>query len=134
MARRMGNEAAFSPCENRRRASGRRAEAWGRAAEAQVEAHYVARGGAVVARRARTAGGEIDLVVDLPETRVFVEVRARRSLAAAAESVNPAKLARLEAAAAGFMAERPTERDLRIDVAALSRDGGFEIFENVTLH
>lgn len=130
-------DASVSPTRaagSRRRAQGRRSERWGRAAEEQAAAWYERRGGRVVARRLRTEGGEIDLVVRLADTLVFVEVRARRTVAAAIESVTAAKIARLCAAASCFPgADGDAALDQRLDLAAVGGDGSIQVVENISL-
>lgn len=118
----------------RRARCGRQAEAWGRAAEAAVAAWYLDRGARFVAERVRTKAGEIDLVFELDAQMIFVEVRARRTLAAALESAAPEKLRRVGAAAEAFLAGRGTlDVSARIDVAAVDRRGGLEVVENASL-
>ncbi|MEO1330322.1 MAG: YraN family protein, partial [Pseudomonadota bacterium] len=102
-----------------------------RAAETIAAERYRALGGSILEQRARTAGGEIDLVVRLGDTIVFVEVKARRRLADAVEAVDGRGQARLSRAAAAWLAERAaTAAEMRLDVAAVGGDGGLEIFED----
>ena len=111
--------------------SGARSEAWGRSAESQAARWYQARGGRVVAERARTEGGELDLVVAMGEALVFVEVKARRSIEAALAAVTPRKRERLMQAAACFAAETGAENvEMRFDVAAIDRAGRLQVVEN----
>ncbi|NKC29289.1 YraN family protein [Falsiroseomonas selenitidurans] len=85
----------------------RATEARGRQAEALAEAALVAEGFAPLARRCRTAAGEIDLVVERDGLLVFVEVKARATLAGAAQALAPRQQARLLAAGEAWMAANP---------------------------
>ena len=77
----------------------RAAEILGRNAEDDVVLLWQAKGFSVLARRLRTGAGEIDLVVADRDILVFVEVKARRSMAEAAYAVSPRQQARLLEAA-----------------------------------
>lgn len=83
------------------------AEACGRHAEAAAEAALAAEGFRPLARRIRTGAGEIDLVMEHAGLLVFVEVKARPSLAEAAFALGPRQQARLMAAAEAWMAANP---------------------------
>ena len=90
-------------------------------------AHLEAKGYRIRARNFRCREGEIDIVAQDGETLVFVEVRTRRgdALGGPAESVTPAKEARLVAVATAYvqaLAEPPT--DQRIDVVAVQLSPG----------
>ncbi len=112
----------------------------GRLAEAQVARHYAARGMTVLATRWRGRGGEIDLILRDGEGGadgrgaglVFVEVKKARDLAAAAQRLRPAQMARLQAAAAEFLGGQPAGLDTpaRIDVALVDAQGRVEVIEN----
>lgn len=111
--------------------SGAQSEAWGRSAEAQTARWYQARGGRVLAERARTEGGELDLVVAMGDVIVFVEVKGRRTIEAALAAVTPKKTRRLMQAAACFAAEKgASDAEMRFDVAALDRSGHLQVVEN----
>lgn len=118
-----------APAARQRR--GRRAEHWGRAAETAVEAAYRARGGRILARRVRNAAGEIDLVVGLGALTVFVEVKARATLAAALGAVTD--WPRLFGAAEAYAAERGVAGDMRFDLAAMDRAGQLALVENASM-
>jgi putative endonuclease len=80
----------------------------------------------VLARNWRCRMGEIDLIAEDGGTLVFAEVRYRGSSSrgGAAESITPAKQARIIAAARAYLRGRP-EADCRFDVLlldALERD------------
>jgi putative endonuclease len=106
---------------NLRRAS----EARGRAAEARAEAALTAEGFATLARRARTAVGEIDLVVERQGLLVFVEVKARATLKEAAFALGARQQARLLAAGEAWMAVNPGhgETGVRFDVLLVDAEG-----------
>ncbi len=104
----------------------------GLAAEDTAARLYTAGGAAVLARRARTGAGEIDLVLEQDREIVFVEVKARASHAAAAASLSARQRARLLAAAEAWLAQ--TGRSLltpcRFDVATVDATGRAERLVN----
>lgn len=108
---------------------GRTADLGGRAAEEIAERLYRDLGGQVLARRWRSRAGEIDLVVELGSVTVFVEVKARRALATAAEALRPAQIVRLAAAAELWLAARPADA-CRFDVVVVDGTGRAERIEN----
>lgn len=63
----------------------------------RIAAHRLeASGFSIIARNARTHGGEIDIVAADGDDVVFIEVRTRRAIPGlAAESLTPAKLQRM---------------------------------------
>ena len=75
------------------------AELWGRAAEHIAIWWLRAKGYRLLERRARTAAGEIDLVMMRGEYLVFVEVKARASIESARESLTQRQRARIIRAA-----------------------------------
>jgi len=79
----------------------------GRHAEHDAAAYLAAQGFVVLAQRLRTQAGEIDLVMADRDLLLFVEVKARSSLAEAAYAVSPRQQARLLAAAGIAMAQHP---------------------------
>lgn len=104
--------------------------------EQAAAAHLLRQGYKLLARKWRNhdrdlggAGGELDLVLRDGATLVFVEVRTRRSLAGAEESVGPNKQARLIALAYAYLsaAAVPADTPWRIDVIALEVDRGGRI-------
>ncbi len=97
----------------------REAEVRGRFAEDSVAAIWRSQGYSVLAQRLRTKSGEIDLVVADQQTLVFVEVKARKSFAQAAEAVQPRQQTRLLEAAGIALAEHADwhRQDTRFDVA-----------------
>ncbi len=109
----------------------RRAECSGRDAEEAVAAQWQFQGFGVLARRLRTAAGEIDLVVADAETLVFVEVKARKSFTEAAYAVLPRQQARLlEAAGSALALHEDWQRPImRFDVALVC-EGRIETIED----
>jgi len=110
----MPTQPASTPCPKRRDA-----ECRGRAAESAVAARWRSKGFSVLAQRLRTGLGEIDLIVADKDILVFVEVKARTSLTAAAHAVPPRQQVRLLNAAELALAvhqdwHRPA---IRFDVA-----------------
>lgn len=110
-------------------AAGRKAA--GDAAEARALALLRAHGLALVERNYRVArgprarGGEIDLVLrERDGTLVFVEVRARRSVAhgGAAASIGPAKQRALVFAAQHYLLRYANPPPCRFDVVAIDGD------------
>lgn len=110
---------------HRRLVRGRRAEASGRDAEAVAAAALEQGGWAVLARRARTPAGEIDLVAERAGLLAFVEVKARPSLSEAAFALGPRQRARLVAAAECWLAANPGHgaAGMRFDVVIVAADG-----------
>jgi putative endonuclease len=97
----------------------RAAESLGRKAEDAVALELQAKGFRVLAQRLRTGAGEIDMVLADAETLIFVEVKARNSLAEAAYAVAPRQQARLlEAASLALALHEDWHRPaIRFDVA-----------------
>jgi putative endonuclease len=96
----------------------RAAERRGRRAETLAAWLLRLKGYRVLARRHRTAVGEIDLVVRRGRVVAFVEVKARGTLAEAAEAVTAAGRGRIARAAALWLAAHPEAAalTLRFDV------------------
>ena len=90
-----------------RAARGGASQRSGVAAEAAAEAALVRDGWLVLARRLRTAAGEIDLVADRAGLLAFIEVKRRPTLADAAVALGVRQQARLLAAAEIVLAEHP---------------------------
>jgi putative endonuclease len=109
----------------RRLIRGRRAEASGRDAEGVAAGALEREGWVVLARRARTPAGEIDLVAERNGLLVFVEVKARPSLSEAALALGPRQRARLVAAAECWLAANPGHgaAGMRFDVVIVAADG-----------
>lgn len=79
----------------------------GRAAEARATAALEAEGWRVLARRARTGLGELDVVAEREGLLAFIEVKARPTLTDAAFALGAAQQRRLAAAAEAWMAANP---------------------------
>lgn len=103
----------------------------GMAAEDIAARAYEAKGGKVLARRWKVPEGEIDLIVELAGMIVFVEVKARKNMAAALTALQPAQQARLVACAEQYLAMKADlNAACRFDLAALDRTGCIEVIEN----
>ncbi|WP_126975061.1 YraN family protein [Frigidibacter oleivorans] len=115
-----------------RRDTGRTAWLAGQAAEAQVERLYEDSGRPIAARRWRGPGGEIDLIARDGAALIFVEVKASRSHAAAAERLSRRQMDRICASAQAFVAAEPRglDTEMRFDVALVDGAGRVEIVEN----
>ena len=95
----------------------------GRDGEDRVAAWYTERGGTVLARNWRCAGGELDLVVEVDGVVVFCEVKTRSSTRYGSpfEAVDARRVQRLRAAAVEYLrAVQPTRRGIRFDLAAVA--------------
>ena len=116
--------------------AGRRADLSGRMAEAQVARDYERRGCRLLENRWRGKGGEIDLIFGQGELIVFVEVKKARSTDAAINSLRPAQMRRIHAAATEYLASAPRGQlsDVRFDLATLDATGRVEIIENAFGH
>jgi putative endonuclease len=114
-----------SPPEARAR-RGAAAERRGRAAEGHARAALEAEGWTVLAERARTPAGELDLVAERDGLLAFVEVKARPRLADAALALGPRQRARLLGAAEAWMAAYPGHgaAGVRFDLLLVAADGG----------
>lgn len=111
-------------------ARGRRAHHAGLAAEDAAARRYEALGGVVEARRWRCAEGELDLVVRLGGTLVFVEVKAGKG-APRRDLITPRQWSRLEAAALRYMMQAQTgDAASRFDAVFIGPDGAIEVVEN----
>ena len=77
----------------------------------------------IVARRYRTAAGEIDLIVRRGRILVFVEVKARADFRIAADAVSPRQQHRIARAAGLFLVARPdlAQLDQRFDALLIVR-------------
>lgn len=104
----------------------------GAAAEVTVERHYREAGYAILARRWRGSGGEIDLIVQREDAYVFVEVKKSRSFELAALRISQAQMTRIFATANEFVAGQSTGMlsEMRFDVALVRSTGEIQILEN----
>lgn len=89
----------------------------GISAESRAAMLLVAKGYRIVARRWRSPVGEIDVVARRRRTLVFVEVKARDTLDAAAEAIGERQKLRIIAAANAWLATYPKDAacDIRFD-------------------
>ncbi len=92
----------------------RRAERAGRAAETACARLLRLKGYRVLARRYRSAVGEIDIVARRGALIAVIEVKARRDYAAAVEAVDSRQRGRIERAAAMFLAENAALASLAV--------------------
>ncbi len=90
----------------------------GLSAESRAAMLLIAKAYRIAARRWKTPVGEIDIVARRRRTLVFVEVKARNTLDAAAESVTERSKRRIIAAAEFWLAQHPDDAgcDIRFDV------------------
>ncbi|GBQ93770.1 hypothetical protein AA23498_1828 [Acetobacter nitrogenifigens DSM 23921 = NBRC 105050] len=102
---------------------GERSYRIGLSAEAQAETLLTSEGWEILLRRARTARGEIDLVISREGKLAFVEVKARASLAVAAMSVTSRQQARIMGAAEALLASHPHWRYEEISFDVIVIDG-----------
>ena len=92
------------------------AEKRGRGAETLACWYLRLKGWRILARRARVPGGEVDIVARRGRTLAFVEVKARATHAAAANSLDAWRLRRVVVAAERLAPRYLRENDeLRID-------------------
>lgn len=99
----------------------RRAHAWGLAAETWAALWLRLKGYRILARRARTPAGEIDLVVRRGDVLIAVEVKARSSLEAAIDAVSTRQRLRIVRALELVAARDPKLAGLgrRLDLMAM---------------
>src|ERR1700722_9474869 len=89
-------------------ANKRAAERRGRRSETWAAMFLMAKGYRILGRRVRTHAGEIDLVARSPSGVIcFIEVKAREEREVAAIALGPRQQARIERAAALYLAQRP---------------------------
>ena len=99
----------------------RRAERRGRLAEEFAALALRLRGWRILARRHRAHGGEVDIVARRGDLIAMVEVKARGSVRAAADSVPAGAWRRIERAGDDWLSRRPdaTRLSLRYDLVAV---------------
>ena len=94
-------------------------------AEAAAEAALTAEGWHILARRLRTAAGEIELVAEHNGLLAIIEVKQRPTLADAAAALGPKQQARLAVAAEIVLGEHPDwgKAGVRFDVLLVDGAG-----------
>ena len=104
---------------------GQRADARGRQAEDAAAEALRRDGWTVIARRARTPAGEIDLIAEREGLLAFVEVKARPSLSEAAFALGERQRERLMLAAEAWVGANPGHgaAGMRFDVVIVAADG-----------
>lgn len=108
------------------------AEQRGRQAERLCGWWLRLKGWRILARRVRTAAGEVDLIARRGKMVAFIEVKARASAAALDEAIDERRLARVAAAAESLahLYLQPGD-DMRIDVMLLAPGRAPRHLENV---
>lgn len=97
------------------------AEKKGRAAEAAATLLLRLKGYRILNRRFKCAAGEIDIVAGKGDLVVFVEVKARHTIADAYESITPKQRARIETAASVWLQQQSSQEfACRFDVIAVA--------------
>jgi putative endonuclease len=94
----------------------------GISAESRAAAFLVVKGFRILARRWRSAVGEIDIIARRGSLLIFVEVKAREHHDDAAWSVTERQRARIVAAAEAWLAQNPDDRirDIRLDAVLVA--------------
>ena len=92
----------------------RQAERTGRRAESLCAWWLRLKGYRIIAQRSRQPGGEIDLIARRGQVLAVIEVKARKSLRDAVESVTPRQRARIGRAAEAFVATHPGVNGLTV--------------------
>jgi putative endonuclease len=86
----------------------------GLSAESRAAAYLIAKGYRIAARRFRSPVGEVDIVARRGQVLIFVEVKARNTLDAAAESLQVRQQRRIAAAASFWLSLNPHDVDSEI--------------------
>jgi putative endonuclease len=94
----------------------------GISAESRAAAYLIAKGYRILARRWKSPRGEIDIVARRRKLLIFVEVKARATLDAAAEAVTARQQQRIAAAAEAWLATypQPDVLDMRFDAVLVA--------------
>jgi len=89
----------------------------GISAESRAAAYLVAKGFRILARRWKSPLGELDIVARRRKLLIFVEVKARDTLDAAAESIDARAQRRIAGTAEAWLATypQPSVTDMRFD-------------------
>ncbi|WP_462170312.1 YraN family protein [Pseudoalteromonas xiamenensis] len=102
--------------------------------ELQAEQFLIRQGLTPVARNFRCRFGEIDLIMKLGETIVFVEVkyRAEKQFGGAIHSLTPQKMKRIRRTIAFYcQSNHLSQRALRIDFVAIDGEQEFHWIKNI---
>lgn len=101
----------------------RRSQKLGHWAELISAAWLVLTGHRILARRYKSPVGEIDLIARRRNTYLFVEVKARSTLDAAAQAITPHQRARIVRAAEYWISQNPeaADADMRFDAILVAR-------------
>jgi putative endonuclease len=86
----------------------------GLSAESRAALLFLLKGYRIVARRWKSPVGEVDLIARRGRLLVFVEVKARDRLDAAAEAITPYQQRRIVAAAQAWLGRHPGDADKNI--------------------
>jgi putative endonuclease len=121
-----------SPGVHPRVARGQISHFAGQAAELAVSRDFERRGYRLLQHRWRGRGGEIDLIFQDGDGIVFVEVKQSKTHDSALESLRPAQVRRLLAAAEEFLGFCPkgSLTPMRFDVALFDQWGQIQVVEN----
>jgi len=94
----------------------------GHMAESVAAVFLMLKGYRILSRRYKTPVGEIDIIARRGNAVVFVEVKTRKAIDTALESVTVKMKRRIERAGEYYLSTHPAEvgRDLRFDVIAIS--------------
>lgn len=100
----------------------RKSEEAGRTAEILALWYLRLKGWRLLSHRYKSHAGEVDLIMRRGNVTAFIEVKARRSLDGAVESVSPRQARRISAAARSFLAEdrKAAFQSCRFDIVAVS--------------
>ncbi len=120
------------PAPGPRQARGKTAYYSGLLAEASVADHYQRAGYELIETRWRGKAGEIDVILRKDAQYIFVEVKASKDFARAAERLSRRQMDRICLAACEFCGTLPTGQltDMRLDAALVDQYGRIEIIEN----
>ena len=104
----------------------------GLAAEEIVAQAFARKGQAILAKRWRGSGGEIDVIAQDGEGVVFVEVKKSKTHTKAAQRITHQQMQRIYSTGAEFLETMPKGQltDVRIDVALVDEVGRVNVIEN----
>jgi len=98
------------------------AQKFGAVAETLAACLLMLKGYRIIARRFRVKVGEIDIIAKRGPVLAFIEVKARRDIDAAANSIQPRQAERIARASQAFLQTRPdlNHLDRRFDAILVS--------------